>query len=353
MTASNGSGLEWAAAQARRIIHDNDLERLKQLLAEYPPLLSWQSDDDEGGLLGIATSSYGDSFDPVSEQHFTRAACAELLIDAGAIVKPSVCKGLIESRARGLLQLFQRKGVMPRTLEFLTALGDIDGVRTALNENGNDLAAINEAFTIACGFGHESVASLLLDRSIALDPELATHVGDVERLAFIKCFIDNRPRHATEVGPWKAFVIEQVSRSVCSWSGHRTSVTSPTGSSDLAEFVRLLRREPWLLGEGFVEFQIEIIGRATLNDRGEFITALLDLSPAILRRQPPPPSQAIEFAFTYAKAHLLPVLTRIWPVPNDLPHAAGLGDLSRVKQWFDESGAPALGDVDTHYPCST
>ena len=31
-----GSGLEWAAAQARRVIHDNDVERLKQLLAEYP-----------------------------------------------------------------------------------------------------------------------------------------------------------------------------------------------------------------------------------------------------------------------------------------------------------------------------
>jgi len=30
-----GRGLEWAAAQARRAIHDNDVERLKQLLAEY------------------------------------------------------------------------------------------------------------------------------------------------------------------------------------------------------------------------------------------------------------------------------------------------------------------------------
>ena len=114
-----GNGLEWAAAQARRVIHDNDVERLKQLLAEYPALLSWQGDDDDGGLLGIATGSYGDSFDPCREQHFTRAACAELLIDAGAVVMPSVCEGLIESRARGLLQLFRRKGLLPRTLKFL------------------------------------------------------------------------------------------------------------------------------------------------------------------------------------------------------------------------------------------
>src|SRR5262245_5666255 len=30
------NGFEWAATQAKRAIHDNDVERLKQLLAEYP-----------------------------------------------------------------------------------------------------------------------------------------------------------------------------------------------------------------------------------------------------------------------------------------------------------------------------
>src|SRR5262252_1216142 len=97
-----GKGLGWAVAQARRVIHDNDVERLQQLLAEYPQLLSWHGDNiehAEGGLLGIATGSYGDSFNSFSEQHFTRAACAELLIDAGAVVIPSVCEGLIRSRA--------------------------------------------------------------------------------------------------------------------------------------------------------------------------------------------------------------------------------------------------------------
>jgi Ankyrin repeats (many copies) len=352
-----GRGLEWAAAQARRIIHDNDVEGLKQLLAAHPALLSWHrqddgGDDEDGGLLGFATGSYGDSFDSFSEEHFTRAACAELLIDAGAIVMPSVLEGILRSRARGLLQLFRRKGLLPPTLEFVAALGDIDGVRTALVENGNDLAAVSEAFTIACSFAHEAVASLLLDRAIALDAELGTPVDEmVGRTNFIKYFIDNRPGHAIEVGAWKAFVMEQVSRAVCSWSGHVASVTSPSGDSDLTAFVRLFQREPWLLGEAFVEFQAEIIGRATLNNRGEFIAALLELDPAILRRQPPPPSQAIEFAFTYARTDLIPILTRIWPLPDDLPHAAGMGNLSRVKQWFDKFGAAALGEVD-HYPAS-
>jgi hypothetical protein len=336
-----GKGLEWAVTQARRVIHDNDVERLKQLLAEYPALLSWQGNDSNGGLLRIATDSFGDSFDTFREQHFTRPACAELLIDAGAVVTPSVCEGLTESRARGLLQLFQRKSLLPRTLKFLSALGDLDAVRTSLDENGNDLAAVNEAFMCACRFEQEAVASLLLERSIALDAELGKHVdGSGGRLAFIKCLIENRSQipHAAPAGPWQVFLMQQVKRAI--------------HDGDLMAFVRGLQREPWLLGEACVGFQAELIGGATLNDRGEFIIALLDLDPALLRRQPPPQSQAIEFAFTYATTHLIPVLTRIWPLPDDLPHAAGMGNLSRVKRWFDESGAPALGDLDNHFPCN-
>ena len=61
---------------------------------------------NDGGLLGMATESYGDSGDSFREQHFTRAACAELLLDAGTVVSPSVCDGLIASRAKGLIDLF-------------------------------------------------------------------------------------------------------------------------------------------------------------------------------------------------------------------------------------------------------
>src|SRR3984957_19823069 len=62
-----GRGLERAVSEARRIIHDNDIEGLRQLLAEYPALLLWRADKDDGGLLGMATGSFGDSFDPFRE----------------------------------------------------------------------------------------------------------------------------------------------------------------------------------------------------------------------------------------------------------------------------------------------
>ena len=332
-----GSGLEWAAAQARRVIHDNDVERLKLLLAEYPALLSWQGAAGDG-LLGMATGAFGDSFDPARERTFTRAACAELLIDAGAVVMPSVFEGILQSRARGLLQLFLRKGLLPRTLECFAALGDIDGVRAALGEGRSDVSAINRAFLRACSFEHEAVASVLLERSIALDAELGTQVDAIGGgHAFIRYVLE----HGTEYfahGPRQMVVMHQVMRAI--------------DDGDATAFVGALQREPWLLGEACVEFQVRLIERATLRDRGESIAALLDRDPALLGREPAPQSQAIEFALTYARTHLVPLLTRVWPLPDDLPHSAGMGDLSRVKRWFDESGAPAPGNLDDHYPCN-
>src|SRR5688500_3732532 len=49
-----GKGLESAASQARRLIHDNDVEHLKELLGRYPALLSWRADKKRRGVLGMA-----------------------------------------------------------------------------------------------------------------------------------------------------------------------------------------------------------------------------------------------------------------------------------------------------------
>ena len=331
-----GKGLEWAAAQADRLIHDNDVEGLKRLLADYPALLSWQADDEDGGLLNMATSAFGDAGDADREGWFTRGECAELLIDAGAVVKPDVCEGLLRSRAKGLLQLFHRKGLLPRTLKFLAALGDLEGVRAALDANGRDLKSVNEAFACACCFARDDVASLLLERSIALDPELGKRIDEgTDRASFINAFAKASFARVAELGPWPMFVMEQVWRTL--------------HGNDLPAFVRELQREPWLLSDAWLDFQNGLIETASFNhDRGQFITALFDLEPAILRRRPSYPSRAVEWAVMYANTHLLPLLTRIWTVPDDLPYAAGLGNLARSKQWFDSAGA--LRDPAAHYP---
>ena len=151
-----------------------------------------------GGVLVGNTRATGvtnaDSGDPAREQVFTRAACAEFLIDAGAVVAPPVCDGLIASRAKGLIDLFHRRGLLPRSLKFLAALGDVDGIRTSLDTKAGDLAAVNEAFMYACHLQHAAAAALLLDRAITLDAELGRRIdGGPGRSAFVQYFISNKP----------------------------------------------------------------------------------------------------------------------------------------------------------------
>jgi hypothetical protein len=336
-----GKGLEWAVSDARRIIHDNDVEGLRQLLAEYPALLSWKTDENDGGLLRMATESYGDSGDEFREKHFTRKACAEVLIDAGAVVAPSVCDSLINSRAKGLIDLFNRRGLFPRTLKFFAALGDVDRIRACLQANADNLAAVNEAFMYACHLQHPAAAALLLDRAMTLNAEMGKRIdGGPGRSAFIQFFIENKPDvgNPDRPAPWEAFVTQRISRAL--------------HDGDLTSFVDLLRREEWTLSDAHVNFQEGLIATAVLNDHGAFISALLDLDPALLRRGVQPTPGPIGFAFTYAKTHLLPMLLRIWSIPDDLPYAAGNGDFANVIKWFDAEGKPALGDLANHSPAN-
>lgn len=76
----------------------------------------------------------------------------------------------------------ERQEEQDGTLKFHSALGDLDAVRTSLDENGNGLTAVNEAFMCACRFEHLAVASVLLERSMALDAELGKNLdGSVGR----------------------------------------------------------------------------------------------------------------------------------------------------------------------------
>src|SRR5262249_8030677 len=143
-------------------------------------------------LIEMATGAYGDAFGPEREHWFTRGTCAELLIDAGAIVLPRVCEGILQSRAVGLLHMFERKGLLPRTLMFRVALGQVDAVRALLGDNASGLTALHDAFICACRFGHEPVASLLLERAIAVDPELSKRIDPTDGRSFVRFFIERQ-----------------------------------------------------------------------------------------------------------------------------------------------------------------
>jgi Ankyrin repeats (3 copies) len=239
---------------------------------------------------------------------------------------------------------------LPRTLKVLVALGDPDGVRECFDASGalrtdsgssDERAAVHNAFICACRFQHKAIASMLLERCIALDSDLGRRVdGGPGRDAFLEYLCGDAHRlDGTAVAsgsPWQAFVMDQVLRAI--------------SDNDLPEFTRLLESESWLLGDSCVSPQIDMLERAAFSDRGPFMARLLDLDPAVLHCPTPPRSSALVFALEYGHAHLVPLLTRIWPLPDDLPHAVSVGNFERVKRWFDAAGQPALGNPNDHYP---
>jgi hypothetical protein len=236
-----------------------------------------------------------------------------------------------------MMALLHEKNALPRTLVVLAALGDLAGVRACLDEPpGGDRDTVNFAFMGACRFKHESVAATLLARAIALDPKLGVEIdrwGD--RAAFVADMVAHCPSLYRSTEPWLAFVTRQL--------------LDAMDRDDLGAFTGWLASQAWLLDEPHVALQAELLGLAAGFPREAFIRALLERDPALLHASPPPASPALIWAFDGGNAHVVPLLTRIWPLPDDLPHAAGVGDLARVKRWFDEEGAPALGDLSRHH----
>ncbi len=262
-----GRGLEWAVSEARRIIHDNDIEGLRQLLAEYPALLSWRADENDGGLLGMATGSFGDSGDPFREEHFTRKACAELLLDAGAVVAPSVCDGLIA---------FPRKGV-DRSLPPQRPSSPIAQVLCrARRRRWRSRVSGYECRRSCRGERsvHVCVPSPARDRSgaaVGSGHHARRRVGKADRWRAGTFRIypvlhreqARRPRTPIQVGPWQAFVKQQVERAM--------------HDGDLTSFVDGLRREAWMLSDACVKFQVGLIEAAAVAERSRRLSLPLFL----------------------------------------------------------------------------
>ncbi len=340
--------LEWAAAQAKVAIHNQDHERLRTLLAEYPALVSWRDESDQT-LLDFTTSYAMDCSDPERERTYTRPVAAEMLIDAGATVDRKTWEHVIRTGAAGMLHLLARRNALPPTLPILAALGDDAAVRARLEGKGerddaeglDEQIVIGRALVSACRFRHAGVALRLLERSIALDPDLGRRIDRwQDRQAFVE-FLIQHPGALWQMGPettpWEAFVVLQLA--------------SARDGNDLPAFCRWLEDEPWVLQPSFLNVQIRLIEPACWQkDRETFIAALLERDPTLLHTEPPPPSSAIVHALSYGNAHLVPVLTRIWPLPDDLPHAAGTGNAAAVARWFDATGQPVLGSLARHYP---
>jgi len=326
--ARTGRGLDWAASEAERAIHDRDQERLRVLLAEYPALLQWR-DDDGRSLLHAAVASFGDSGSPERERHFTRIAAAELLIDAGVAIDPALWREVVASRGEAMLEMFARKQGLPDNLIAHACLGDMAAVRAHW-----DVPELEQALLRAARFHQPEIAAFLLDRWIERHPAPGARIDAGPGRAGLIAWLDDHPQDFGD--PWRTYAVARLLQAI--------------EDGVPARFAEQLDAAPELLGADAIDIQVELIERATVHDRAAFIEALFARNPAVLHA--PPPAAAMTFAVEYGHARLVPLLTRIWPLPDDLPHAAALGDLASVARWFDAEGKPALGELARHYPAN-
>ena len=156
-----GDGLEWAAAQARRVIHDNDVERLKQLLAEYPALLSWHDDrmaaacwECDGRLWRCLRAEREKSFHPRG----VRRVADRCRRDCDAVGVRTAFSSLARE---GCCSCFSGRPASAHA-QVLFALGDLDAVRARSTRTETIWRRSTKRSVIACSFHHEAVASLLL-----------------------------------------------------------------------------------------------------------------------------------------------------------------------------------------------
>src|SRR5206468_3422044 len=141
-------------------------------------------------------------------------------IDAGAVVVPWLSEDILNSRANGLIRLFAQKRLFPRTLKFLVALGDEEGVRASFDQRGglrpgaggagDEPDIVNEAFMTACAFKQGSIAAFMLERAVALCPELGSRIDNWgTRAAFLDYMCRNGVRPTgpddANITPWQAF----------------------------------------------------------------------------------------------------------------------------------------------------
>ena len=355
--------------QARSAIDKDDANTLRALIESAPELLEWR-DGTDGEVLLQATTSYANFPGADEETHWNRLKCAALLLEANALMDPRVGLRIMGTGAHRMMALFEKRGALPANLRVFAALGDQGRVercfegevmldaarpdaelRTAYPaasgdwpDPARDDLVIADAFLYACRLGHREVAAFLLARAVARDSDLGTRIagfGGAE--PFIELLVDTAPegaRHAIATANegeqlsiiWQAAVALQIQQTM--------------NEGDIDGVLALLRDEPFILGPAFVKVQEGLIATLAYSpDALPSIEAILGAGAAISTAQPPPESKAISYALDYGNSAYVPVLSKIWPIPDDLPHAAGTGNLDAVKQWFADGVVDLPQDV--------
>lgn len=342
--------LEKAVTAAKQAIADADHRALGRLVKREPDLLAWRA--EHGEVLLQATTSYANWHGPDDELTWNRPRCAAVLLKAGALFDESVSSRALETGATEMLALFDAHGVLPQDARYFAALGDAERLRKCL-AGGGEAKGLAEVFLTACRYARRELAAEVLGQCCDVDEDLAGRLPPARRADFVEEMLERAPTAApfslpttAPRGPsplWR-FAVEM--------RLHETlSVSSELAGQDRSEvstraLADLLRSEAWLLDEAQIPVQQRYLEVAAYSSGvAAQIEAFLEAQPAILRCEPAPDCPAISYALEYGNARYLPALTRIWTVPDDLPHAAARGDLAAMARLLDSEERRPLPDL--------
>ena len=347
------TSLAKAAERARQAIHDDRVDELERILDQWPALLEWR-DPVDGDVLLNATTSYANFPGPDEEE-------VQRILDTGA---------------HGMLRLFAQKGHLPDNLRTRVALGDSEGVDECFDEHarlravarpaveltqsngrsgnwpppGDDQLIVADAFLYSCRLGHREIANRLLPRCFARTPGLQQRVEAEHGAApFVELMLKLVPEGARfDLLSRPALPPDVLWRCAVELRVH-----AALRDLDVTALGALFDAEPFLRGEESLTLQAKLLEVAAYTRGARPIMELLfDRAVAITETPHPPASHAISYALDYGHTECVPLLSKIWPIPDSLPHAAGVGDLAGVEKWFDATGALLISDHRPHNPYS-
>ena len=361
--ASRTNDLIVLTKHARSLIENNDTDALASLVKQHPLLLTWRDPVYDEVLLN-ATTSYANFPGADAEEDYNRLECAELLIDAGATVDPSVVQRIVDTGAHKMIAMFQNKGVLPHDLRCTVALGgsidrcfdggvltddarpDSDYVDIGWPNPVDDTQIVSDGFLYACRLNHESIARDLLAQCLSHQPALKTRIEQWQTIDdYMTFMLTNTPegaRMGSELNPsedliWTRTVELRLNLALAE-ADTETVISlldaEPILAKEFHLLVRMLEIAAFSEGtESIIEAIVNHILSNNMNDGH-------DVSSPIV-------SYAMEYG--YASAYV-PHLKQIWPMPTGLPAAAAMGHLADVESWFDDTGHPQLGDLSQHNP---
>jgi hypothetical protein len=358
--ANGASSFDLVLTSARNAIDRNDVDRLKELVISSPALLTWK-DEKKGDVLLSATTSYANFPGAENEDEYNRPECAELLLAAGALVDPSVIARIIDTGAHGMLALFKSKGALPADLRVSAALNEDPGPffdksgrlqdiarptsvfhLAGWPQPNDDLGIVSDAFLSACRLGHRETARALLARCYALDPLLEGRVANWQgEPAFLDFLFEQVPEGAR-------FGDQD---NVASLVWQRTlelRLQVVVAEGDVEGVHQLLTADAEVIDGISSGALVRVLEIASYTEGT--LEIVRELVAKLNMRSDAGPSPSISYALEYGHADYVPLLTEVWSLPDDLPHAAGMGDLTTIEKWFDAKGNPNLGDVQLHYP---